>query len=98
MVRYKIFLLLQCLLLVIPLNVFMWGDWLLVNVQWALVRYQQSPYGPGIIPIYKDLLYIVQGQTTGIYNILAASFWAIGSVLLLLALLLTLIAWVNERP
>lgn len=98
MVRYKILLLLQCLLLVIPLNVFMWGDWLLVNVQWALVRYQQSPYGPSIIPIYKDLLYIVQGQTTGMYNILAASFWAIGTVLLLIGLLITLFAWVNERP
>jgi hypothetical protein len=98
MVRYKILLLLQCLILVIPLNVYMWGDWFLVNVQWALVRYQQSPYGPSIIPGYKDILYIVQGQTTGMYSILAASFWAIGSVLLLLALLLTLIAWVNERP
>jgi hypothetical protein len=98
MVRYKILLFLQCLILLIPLNVYMWGDWLLVNVQWALVRYQQSPYGPSIIPIYNDILYIVQGQTTGMYNILAASFWAIGSVLLLLALLLTLIAWVNERP
>lgn len=98
MVRYKILLFLQCLILLIPLNVSMWGDWLLVNVQWALVRYQQSPYGPSIIPIYKDILYIVQGQTTGIYNILAASLWATGSVLLLLALLLTLVAWVNERP
>jgi hypothetical protein len=98
MVRYKILLFLQCLILLIPLNVYMWGDWLLVNVQWALVRYQQSPYGPSIIPGYKDILYIVQGQTTGIYNILAASLWAIGSILLLLALFLTLIAWVNERP
>jgi hypothetical protein len=98
MVRYKILLLLQCFILLIPLNVYMWGDWVLVNVQWALVRYQWSPYGTSIIPIYKDILYIVQGQTTGMYNILAASFWAIGSVLLLLALLLTLIAWVNERP
>ena len=98
MVRYKILLFLQCLILLIPLNVYMWGDWLLVNVQWAVVRYQQSSVGTSIIPGYKDILYIVQGQTTGIYNILAASFWAIGSVLLLLALLLTLIAWVNERP
>ena len=98
MVRYKILLFLQCVILLIPLNVYMWGNWLLVNVQWAFVRYQQSPFGPSIIPGYKDIVYIVQGQTTGIYNILAASFWAIGSVLLLLALVLTLIAWVNERP
>jgi len=98
MVRYKILLFLQCVILLIPLNVYMWGNWLLVNVQWAFVRYQQSPFGPSIIPGYKDIVYIVQGQTTGIYNILAASFWAIGSVLLLLALVLTLIAWVKKRP
>ena len=97
MVRYKILLLLQCLILVIPLNIYMWGDWWLVNVQWALVRYQQSPYGPSIIPGYKDIFYIVQGQTTGMYNILAASFWAMGGILLLLALMLTLIAWTNEQ-
>ena len=36
MTRYKILLILQCLIFLIPLNIYMWGDWLLVNVQWAL--------------------------------------------------------------
>ena len=56
MARYKILLLLQCLILLIPLNVYMWGDWLLVNMQWALVRYQQSPVGSSIIPGYRDII------------------------------------------
>jgi hypothetical protein len=84
----KILLFIQVILLLIPLNVYMWGDWLLVNVQWALFRYQQSPIGSSLILGYKDILYIVQGQTTGISNILAALFWTIGSVLLLIGLLI----------
>jgi hypothetical protein len=93
----KILLFIQVILLLIPLNVYMWGDWMLVSVQWALFRYQQSPIGSSLILGYKDILYIVQGQTTGISNILAALFWTIGSVLLLIGLLITLFGWVNER-
>jgi hypothetical protein len=93
----KILLFIQVILLLIPLNVYMWGDWLLVNVQWALFRYQQSPIGSSLILGYKDILYIVQGQTSGSYNILAALFWTIGGVLLLIGLLITLFGWVNER-
>jgi hypothetical protein len=97
MPRYKILLFFQCLILLIPLNIFMWGDWMLIDLQWALVRYQFSSVGTSIILGYKDILYILLGLNTGIYNILAATFWTIGSILLILALVLTLIAWINEQ-
>ncbi|WAC04187.1 MAG: hypothetical protein OS112_06855 [Methanoregula sp.] len=97
MAKYKYLLALQAFIFLIPLNVYMWGDWLLVNVQWALVRYQQSPIGSSIILCYKDIFYILEGRTTGIYNILAASSWTLGSVLLLTGILITLCAWIYER-
>jgi hypothetical protein len=97
MATYKSLLALQALLFLLPLNVYMWGDWLLVNVQWALVRYQQSHLGSSIIPFYKDIFYIVEGKTTGIYSILAASFWTVGSIFLLIGIFITLYAWKNER-
>jgi putative Mn2+ efflux pump MntP len=70
----------------------MWGDWLLVNVQWALFRYQQSEYGTSLILGYKDLLYIYLGQTTGFYNIAAALFWTAGVAIFLIGLIITIIA------
>lgn len=98
MAKYKFLLALQALIFLIPLNFYMWGDWLLVDFQWALVRYQQSSYGSSIIPVYKDIIYIIDGRTTGIYNILAASFWTAGSIILLIGIFITLYAWIYGRP
>ena len=75
----------------------MWGDWLLVNIQWALFRYQQSQYGNSLILGHKDIFYIYLGQNTGLYNIAAASFWLIGTVILLIGLFLTIFAYIEEE-
>jgi hypothetical protein len=75
----------------------MWGDWLLVNVQWALFRYQESVYGTSLIPGYKDINYIYLDQTTGLYNIAAALFWTIGAAILLIGLCTTIIAYKEEK-
>ncbi len=66
MTRYRLVLLSQFLIFLIPLNIYMWGDWLIVNAQWALFRYQQSAYGNSLILGYKDIAYISLGLTTGI--------------------------------
>ena len=97
MTRFKIPLILQCLIFLIPLNIYMWGDWLLVNAQWALFRYQQSPYGDSFILGYKDILYIFLGQSTGLYNIAAAIFWTMGVVILLIGLIITIFAYTREE-
>jgi hypothetical protein len=75
----------------------MWGDWLLVNAQWALFRYQQSPYGNSLIFGHKDILYIYLGQNTGIYNIAAAVFWTTGAAVLLIGLIITIFAYTWEQ-
>jgi hypothetical protein len=75
----------------------MWGDWLIVNAQWALFRYQQSGYGNSLIIGYKDIAYISLGLTTGIYNIAAASFWTIGAAVLFIGLCITIFAVVMDE-
>ena len=97
MTRFKIPLILQCLIFLIPLNLYMWGDWLLVNIQWALFRYQQSQYGNSLILGHQDIFYIYLGQNTGLYNIAATSFWTIGSVILLIGLCITIFAYIEEE-
>jgi len=97
MVRYKIPLLLQGLALLIPLNIYMWGDWLLVNLQWAFFRFQTSANGSSLIPLNRDIDFILLGYTTGIHNILAALVWTAGSLLLLAGFLVTVYATVIEE-
>ncbi len=82
-------LIFQCLIFLIPLNFYMWGDWFLINVQWALFRFQQSSLGDSLIRSDKDILYIYLGQNTGIFNIAAAGLWTIGAIILLLGLIIT---------
>jgi hypothetical protein len=95
--KYESSLILQCLIFLIPLNVFMWGDWLLVNVQWALFRFQQSRLGDSLILGYKDILYIYLGQNTGFFNIAAACLWTIGTILLISGLIITIYAYYIEE-
>jgi hypothetical protein len=97
MTRFKIPLILQCLIFLIPLNIYMWGDWLLVNAQWALFRYQQSPYGNSLILGHKDIEYIFLGQNTGLYNIAAALCWTTGAAFLLIGLIITIIAYSEDE-
>jgi hypothetical protein len=97
MVKYKIPLIIQCLIFMIPLNIYMWGDWIIVNLQWVLFRYQQSPFGNIFIPGYRDINYIILEQTTGLYNILSTVFWITGGILLIIGLLLIIQANINER-
>jgi hypothetical protein len=74
----------------------MWGDWLIVNVQWALLRYQQSEYGNSLILGYKDIAYISLGLTTGMYNIAAALFWTVGAAILFMGLCITIFAALRD--
>ncbi len=102
--RFKLSLIFQCLVFLIPLNIYMWGDWILVNVQWALFRFQrafiqfnESGYVDSYIVGYKDMLYILQGQSTGLYNIAAAVLWTTGVIILLAGLIITIVAFTREE-
>jgi hypothetical protein len=95
--RFKLSLIFQCLIFLIPLNIYMWGDWILVSVQWALFRYMQTPYGDSLILGYKDILYILHGQSSGLYNIAAAVFWTAGVLILLSGLIITIVAYSREE-
>jgi hypothetical protein len=97
MTRYRFALVSQFLIFLIPLNIYMWGDWLLVNAQWALFRYQQSAYGHSLILGYKDITYIFLGMTTGIFSIAAALFWTAGAVILLIGLVITIFAVILDK-
>jgi hypothetical protein len=57
----------------------------------------QTPYGNSLILGYKDILYILQGQSTGLYNIAAAVLWTTGVIILLASLIITFVAFIREE-
>jgi hypothetical protein len=47
---------------VIPLNIFIIGNWTGIGIQWAFVRFQITPaYGMSIIPMTHYLSWVITG-------------------------------------
>jgi hypothetical protein len=92
---FSIPLILQCLLLIIPINLYVIGNWLATGIQWALFRYQQSYLGNSLILFYKDINYIASGAITG-RSIFAGGFNVAASSLLLLALCIFVYGYLTE--
>lgn len=65
MTRFRLPLICECLLFLIPLNVYCIGNYLATGVQWALFRYQTSAFGSSLIFVNRDLLYVSGGILKG---------------------------------
>jgi hypothetical protein len=76
--------------LLIPVNIYIIGDWMGTGIQWALLRYQDTYLGRNVISIFTDSGYIVQGIFHG-RTALSTGVWSLGALLLVLDLLITLI-------
>lgn len=96
----KISLLLQCLLWVIPINIYVLGDWWGSGIQWAVFRYQQAFYNNenviSLILYNQEIQWILSGIITG-KTILSVIIWGIGIVLLCTATLLIIYAIFKEN-
>jgi len=86
---------LPLLLLLVPLNLYVIGDWLGTGVQWALFRYQETFYGPSLITVASDAGYVSSGLISGKTS-LSFILWDAGAVILLACFIALLLA-VAER-
>lgn len=91
----RIPLILLLLLFVIPLNIYVIGDWIGTGVQWALFRYQDTVFGTSLITLTSEFEYIISGTLTG-RTAFSISFWIVGIVLLVIAFI-TLAAMIAEE-
>ncbi|OPY40095.1 MAG: hypothetical protein A4E40_00906 [Methanoregulaceae archaeon PtaU1.Bin059] len=79
------FLLIPLLLLfIIPLNIYVIGDWIGTGVQWALFRYQDTLYGTSFITPDREVWYLTSGLITG-KSAVSISLWVAGAVLLVIS-------------
>jgi len=97
MTRLTLPLLCECLLLCIPLNIYVIGNNLAEGIQWALFRYQQSPLGTSLILLPRDLLFVTGGILKG-SSVYSTLIWVCGAVLLSVAILLLALAAFRNQP
>ena len=92
--RFK--LLLTTVLFLVPLHVYVIGDWLGQGLQWALLRFQQSAMGPCVITLARDLEYVSMGIYTG-RSAFMVYLWLAGVLVLVAAMCLLLVMVAEER-
>jgi len=80
----RIPLVLVLLLFIIPLNVYVIGEWIGTGVQWALLRYQETSYGVSLITLSRDYEFIISGFLTG-KTAVSIAFWITGTILFIIA-------------
>jgi hypothetical protein len=95
MTKFKIPLIFQCLTLLVPLNIYVIGDWLGSGEQWALFRYQQSYRGNSLIPFTSEINYVLSGVIFG-RSALSLLIWGLGACLLIAAFIILLFAYQEQ--
>jgi hypothetical protein len=72
------------LLFLIPLNIYVIGDWIGTGVQWALFRYQDTSYGTSFITLFREFEYVTSGIIAG-KSAVSISLWVAGAFLLVIS-------------
>jgi hypothetical protein len=93
--RFRLPFITQCLLCLIPVNIYVIGDGLAAGIQCAFFRYQQSYVGNSLIFFSKDLYYIREGWITG-HSALAAELATAASLLLMVSIIICLYVGLEE--
>ncbi|AGB02530.1 hypothetical protein [Methanoregula formicica] len=89
-------LIVQCSLFLLPVNIYIIGEWLGAGIQWILFRYQQTYLGNNLIVFSKDILYVQNGILTGKSAISAAIAFA-ATCIIIMATVLLFIAHMENR-
>lgn len=66
---------------VLPLQLFIIGDYAGIGVQGAVYRFQISGYGTSFIPVTRELIFVLNGTYTG-RTAVSLVLWMAGTVLL----------------
>jgi hypothetical protein len=79
--RYPIFFALCLIFFILPLQIFIMGDFTGIGVQGAVYRYQTSGYGTFFFPITREIVYVLNGTLSG-RTALSILLWVSGTILL----------------
>ena len=93
--RFRLPLIAQCLLFLVPVNIYVLGDWLAAGVQWILFRYQQSYLGNSLLLFTRDLYYLQEGIIKG-RSALASEIAVVAAFCMICAVFLLFYAYAIE--
>jgi hypothetical protein len=95
--KYRIPLILQCLVFLLPLSIEIIGDWIAVRIRWAFFTFQQTyqvPYsGSSLFPLGREIMVISGGR-----SLISGIIWAAGGVLFMIAVFLLVYTCIKDTP
>jgi hypothetical protein len=84
---------LSVLTLLIPINIFVIGDYLGAGIQFPLLKYQITYMGSIIISVFRDINYVING-TLSSKTAFSVVIWFIGTIILVIGIILL---WTKAR-
>ena len=97
MAKFKIPLILQILIFLIPLNIYVIGDWMGSGIQGLFFRYHQTNIGNSLIVLNREIGFVLNGTITG-KSAYASVIWCIGVAFICLATLMIIYAYLRKEP
>jgi hypothetical protein len=79
--RDIVFCILCLIFFILPIQVFVMGDFTGIGVQGAVYRYQTSGYGTYFFPITREITFVLNGTLSG-RTALSVILWVSGTVLM----------------
>jgi len=93
MKKFQKLQILSILILIIPINIYVIGDYLGAGIQFPLVKYQISYMGSFTITILRDINYILNGTFTN-KTALSVFIWFLGVIALISGIILI---WIKYK-
>ncbi|PKL64211.1 MAG: hypothetical protein CVV32_09710 [Methanomicrobiales archaeon HGW-Methanomicrobiales-3] len=96
MLKNKIYLILQSLIFLIPINLYIIGDWLGSGIQTLFFRYHETTLGNSLIFLNREMAFVLNGTLSG-KSAYASIIWCFGVILICIATLVILFAYFKEE-
>ena len=95
--RFRIPLILQIFLLLVPVNIYIIGDGIGSGIQWLFFRYTSTYLGNGFIFLSQEIGFVESGILSG-RSAVSTGVWALAAGIIVIATLLMIYACIEEEP
>ncbi|MGA2121728.1 MAG: hypothetical protein ABSG49_06750 [Methanoregula sp.] len=95
--KFKLSPILQFLLLLIPVDIYVIGEWVGSGIQWVLFRYIVVDNQSALIVLPSEVVLVLNGTINGQRTVFSEIFWFFGACLLLLAFLSIAFSYVKRE-
>lgn len=96
MPKFKILIILQSLLFIIPLNIYIIGDWVGSGIQTLFFRYNQTTVGHSLIFLPREISFVLNGTLNG-KSAIASAIWCGAVLLICIATMIIVHAYLRDK-